>query len=298
MHIVGDKRDFEQLKMAFKALLDREKNTDRRIHILSESTIDQIKNRKWSILCTLDKWVSNVTEPLEQAQAESIEVRKLYIAVVSILLSKESELAQKDLFLSFEGEGWWRTSIEFKDLLDDFKNQKKLAYKTYGNLMLVIDNKKEKEYIETVYNCAIGSAKKGFIRYGDFLKMMDIDITSSKSIYSEVWGWDKMTKDRFFQCLIDCYSPFFDFNAYARILQLHQSNSHLDIVLIAGGDHCWPIRSDILNTLPGEEVYGKVNDLMPQGSEDLSLDIIYNVLQAQSPLRETPYILPHFCTVF
>ncbi len=299
-HKDSEEGDLEQLDAVVKALVDREKNTDRSIHILSESAIDQIRIQYKSVLCSLKMWLSCVDEPLIHTVVESIEIRKLSGAVGYILGDKSTTSSNEDLYLSVDNfnQGWFQGNISFNDLYNDFKSHQKSARKIYKNLLTLCGNENEKISIEKHYNCFMDEAKLEFIKYGDFLKENDIDVCSDQSIYKKVYDWDQVKRDQLHYLVVYCFSTFFNFNAYARIINIHKQNSSLDIVVIAGGNHCWRIETPLINTLPGEEVYYKCNETEPKGFKSLPLDLIYKLFQVENPVRETPCILPNFCTIY
>ncbi|MBA3752300.1 hypothetical protein H0X06_05950 [Candidatus Dependentiae bacterium] len=292
--------DLEQLEAAVKALVDREKNTDRPIHILTESAVEQIRTHYASILCSLKTWLCCLDDELANTTVESIETRKLSGAVGYILGAPNRESVKEEHHITMKNfkNGWLVGKIVFNDLYTDFRTPQETAQQTYKDLLMICDSEQEKIYVKQYYNSFMDQAKLEFIKYGDFLKESDIDICSDQSIYKMTYDWDQKKRDQLHYLLVYCFSPFFDFNAYFRIISLHKQSSSLDIVFVAGSNHCWEIKSPLIDTLPGEEVYGKYNDTLPQGFRGLSVDLIYKLFQTESPVKETPCILPNFCTLF
>ncbi|MBA3752289.1 hypothetical protein H0X06_05895 [Candidatus Dependentiae bacterium] len=300
-HKDSEERDLEQLEAAVKALVDREKNTDRPIHILTESAVEEIRIYYANILCSLKTWICCLDDELANTTIESIETRKLSGAVGYILGVKNRECLKEEHHISIDNDfknGWWVGKIVFNDLYKDFRIQQVTARQTYKDLLMICDSEQEKIYIKQYYNSFMDQAKLEFIKYGDFLKENNIDMCSDQSIYKMVYDWDQLKRDQLDYLLVYCFSPFFDFNAYARIISLHKQSSSLDIVFGAGSNHCWRIETPLINTLPGKQVYSIYNDTLPQGLRGLPQDLIYKLFQAESPAKETPYLLPSFCTLF
>ncbi|MBA3752301.1 hypothetical protein H0X06_05955 [Candidatus Dependentiae bacterium] len=300
-HKDSEEKDLQQLEAAVKALVDREKNTARPIQILTESAVEQIRIQKASVMCSLKTWLCCLDDELANTTVESIETRKLSGAVGYILGVKNRESLKEEHHISIDNDfknGWLVGKIVFNDLYTDFRTQQETARQTYKDLLKICDNEQEKIYVKQYYNYFMDQAKLEFIKYGDFLKESDIDFCSDQSVYKMVYDWEQVKRDQLHYLLVYCFSPFFDFNAYARIISLHKQSSSLDIVFVAGSDHCWEIKTPLINTLPGDEVYGKYNNTLPPGFRGLSVDLIYKLFQAESPVKETPCLLPNFCTIY
>ncbi|MBA3752287.1 hypothetical protein H0X06_05885 [Candidatus Dependentiae bacterium] len=299
-HKDNQEKDLEQLETAVKALVAREKNTDRPIHILTESAVEEIRIQYASILCSLKTWLCCRDDELANTTVESIETRKLSGAVGYILGVKNRGSLKEEHRITMKNfkNGWLVGKIVFNDLYTDFRTQQETAQQTYKDLLKICDNEQEKIYVKQYYHYCMDQAKLEFIKYGNFLKENDIDMCSDQSIYKMVYDWKQKKRDQLHYLLSYCFSPFFDFNAYARVINLHKQSGSLDIVVVAGSDHCWQIENPLINTLPGDQVYGKYNYNKPVGFRGLPEDLIYKLFQAESPTKETPYILPYFCTVF
>ncbi len=243
-HKNNDKRDALQLKAVLRALVDREESSDRPLYILLESTLDHIRvlieqNVLFSLATEACCLEADREEEFKHISIENIEVRQFFFAVLCILGAKETEPCNENRYLSYNhgAQLWHQGSISFNDLLTDFYSHEQCANATYQNLLELCDDPQLQELIKLNYTIAINGAKKKFDQYLLFLKTVGIEASSAASIYTTTLSWSKEVKEELLDILIDCFSYFFDLNAFAKIFILHTHHTSLDIVLIAGSNH-------------------------------------------------------------
>ncbi len=286
-----DERDVQQLKTVLRALVDREETTSRPLHILTESTLDQVKHTQRDIICSLEGEMTHLEivegQEFKHTSIESVEVRKLFAAVIYILFLDSTRPYNENIYLYHDSEKWQQGSLSFNDLLIDFQKHQKAATLTCKSLSELCDNSQEKENIEILRKRIIEETNEQFIKYSHFLKNLNIEVSTAASIYKETYHWEKSIKEKLEIILIECFSPFFDLNAFARIFTLHKQSSSLDIVLIAGSGHCWRILHNVGWALSGEDVYSETTEL--EDSECLPTQVLYNVLQEKTPIEEASY---------
>ncbi|MBA3751523.1 hypothetical protein H0X06_01810 [Candidatus Dependentiae bacterium] len=289
-----DQRDVEQLRIVIKALRDREETTTRPLKILTESTLNQVRLSKRDVLFCLPGEMSclEVIEDKEfqYTSIENVDIRGLFLAVNYILFINNSDQYNENIFLDYtfhkDSFRWRIGSLSFNDLLVNYQEQQKSALATCKNLLEICDTVQENESIEKLYHSTIDETNRYFAKYSEFLKDQDIETSSSTSIYKEAFNWENPLKENVRIALIECFSPFFDLYAFARIFTLHKQNSSVDIVLIAGASHCWSILPEFGSTLQSEDVYAKTTQL--DDFECLPAEVLYNVLQEKTPMEEIP----------
>ncbi|MBA3751378.1 hypothetical protein H0X06_01065 [Candidatus Dependentiae bacterium] len=290
-----DQRDVEQLKIVMQALIDREEATTRPLYILTESTLNEIRWTKRDVLCCLESEMTYLKiaedKKFKYTSLENIDVRKLSAAITHILSSTNTESYDENLSLNYRFNNdfyeWRQGSLSFNDLLTEFNSQQNSALTTCKNMLELCDSIQETKNIEILYKSTIEETNRHFSKYSKFLQERNIELSSNTSIYKETYYLEKEVKENVRIILIECFSPFFDLYAFSRIFTLHKRNFSVDIVLIAGADHCWRILQEFGSTLQSEDVYSKTTELST--SECLPTEILYNVLQEKTPIEETPY---------
>ncbi len=293
-HGENDKRDLEQLKIVLKALVDREESSNRPLYILTESTLDNIKwGKSQSILRSLKTELCCLEADREQefqyTSIENIEIRQFFFTVLWILSTNKPEACKENryLFYNHGTQLWDPESISFNDLLTDFYSHEQSAHNTCDRLLELCNDLRLEELIKLNYTIAIDQAKKRFNEYLEFLKTVGIEPSSSASMNTETASWSTDVKKKVKDNLIYCFSYFFDLNAFARIFTLYTQNVSLDIVLIAGSNHCWEIRPLLTNDLQGEEVYAVTNEAKHRSKAEVSPEELYAILQEKTPGLET-----------
>ncbi|MBA2306803.1 hypothetical protein H0W26_01560 [Candidatus Dependentiae bacterium] len=300
-HLEKDERDAQQLETVMQALIDREKETERTLYILIESPINEVKNEKASVLCSLEREMVLVDiddQLFKHTSIENIEIRQFSIIVLSIFQSHENMSYNENRYFSYPRESFRQGFITFNHLLVCFQEHLQFAAATYSTLLDLCDTPEEENRLKIVYGCCLDSAQEEFNKYLDYLKGMNIDPSLTTSIYKETYEWKVPTKKKFQNVLIESFSPFFDFQCLAKVFTLHKQNTSVDILLIAGGDHCWEIRRNLNYLLFPMAIvsYSITNDGKERGTEHLSSTELYNVLQAKTP--SSPTTSYAFCTLF
>lgn len=300
-HIAQDPRDRQQLDVVEKALLDRVKITQRPLYVLSESSPHWVRSGNGhSVMRSLKEHLSVVALDDDSLtpfiHIEDVEIRKLNHVVGAILRDKaiKKEYNEKRrLFWDVDNfeDVWFVGEPSFKDIAADFDAQIKQATSTYNKLLALCGQDNEKTFIERYYQEALSEAWGHVRKYLFFLKEKGIDPFSEEKIYKTTYEWPEDQKEIMDRFLLNWYNPFFDFNAYARIVSLHKQHESIDIMFIAGdlhGEKAWAKLSSS-PSLKGEELYAQSYDSrFALEAQHLSNDILYTLFQKEAPKVEVP----------